>query len=87
MVNKHPNTTGLLNHASKKKRETQYRVNEVIQLMVKDGQKINFNSVSEKAQVSKAYLYREPLVRKTIEDLRQQQEGIHDFKNVKRRTS
>ncbi|MEC1980778.1 DUF6262 family protein [Bacillus cereus] len=87
MVNKHPNTTGLLNHASKKKRETQYRVNEVIQLMVKEGQKINFNSVSEKAQVSKAYLYREPLIRKTIEDLRQQQEGIHDFKNVKRRTS
>ncbi|AZR76995.1 DUF6262 family protein [Bacillus cereus] len=87
MVNKHPNTTGLLNHASKKKRETQYRVNEVIQLMVKEGQKINFNSVSEKAQVSKAYLYREPSIRKTIEDLRQQQEGIHDFKNVKRRTS
>ena len=38
MVNKHPNTMGLLNHASKKKK-TQYRVNEVIQLMIKDGQK------------------------------------------------
>lgn len=87
MVNKYPNTTGLLNHASKKKRETQYRVNEVIQLMIKGGQKINFNSVSEKALVSKAYLYREPLIRKTIEELRQQQEGINDFKKIKRRTS
>lgn len=51
--------------------------------MIKEGQKINFNSVSEKAQVSKAYLYREPLIRKTIEDLRQQQEGLHDLKTLK----
>ncbi|MGG0459414.1 DUF6262 family protein [Bacillus mycoides] len=87
MVNKHPNTTGLLNHASKKKKKTQCRVNEVIQLMIKEGQKINFNSVSEKALVSKAYLYREPLIRKMIEELRQQQEGIHDLKKVKRNTS
>ncbi|HHT7077468.1 TPA: DUF6262 family protein [Bacillus cereus] len=78
---------GLLNHASKKKKKTQYRVNEVIQLMIKDGQKINFNSVSEKALVSKAYLYREPLIRKRIEELRQQQEGIHDLKKIKRNTS
>lgn len=55
--------------------------------MIKEGQKINFNSVSEKARVSKAYLYREPLIRKTIENLRQQQEGIHDFKKIKRKTS
>ncbi|EOP89316.1 hypothetical protein IGM_02574 [Bacillus cereus HuB4-4] len=87
MGNKHPNTTGLLNYASKKKKKTQYRVNKVIQLMIKEGQKINFNSVSEKAQVSKAYLYREPLIRKTIEDLRQQQEGLYDLKTLKRNTS
>ncbi|HFJ9405527.1 Transposition regulatory protein TnpC [Bacillus sp. UMTAT18] len=62
-------------------------MNEVIQLMIKDGQKINFNSVSEKALVSKAYLYREPLIRKRIEELRQQQEGIHDLKKIKRNTS
>lgn len=60
---------------------------KVIQLMIKEGQKINFNSVSEKALVSKAYLYREPLIRKTIEDLRQQQEGLHDLKALKRNTS
>ncbi|MGF9769639.1 DUF6262 family protein [Bacillus albus] len=87
MVNKHPNTMGLLNYASKKKKKTQYRVTKVIQLMIKEGQKINFNSVSEKALVSKAYLYREPLIRKTIEDLRQQQEGLHDLKALKRNTS
>ncbi|MES5893552.1 DUF6262 family protein [Bacillus cereus group sp. RP43] len=57
-------------------------MNKVIQLMIKEGQKINFNSVSEKALVSKAYLYREPLIRKTIEELLQQQEGIHDFKKT-----
>lgn len=78
---------GLLNYASKKKKKTQYRVTKVIQLMIKEGQKINFNSVSEKALVSKAYLYREPLIRKTIEDLRQQQEGLHDLKALKRNTS
>ncbi|HDR7361282.1 MULTISPECIES: DUF6262 family protein [Bacillus cereus group] len=87
MGNKHPNTTGLLNYASKKKKRTQYRVNKVIQLMIKEGQRINFNSVSEKALVSKAYLYREPLIRKMIEELRQQQQGIHDLKKVKRNTS
>lgn len=87
MVNKHPNTTGLLNYASKKKKKTQYQVTKVIQLMIKEGQKVNFNSVSEKALFSKAYLYREPLIRKTIEDLRQQQGGLHDLKTLKRNTS
>lgn len=87
MVNKHPNTTGLLNYASKKKKKTQYQVTKVIQLMIKEGQKVNFNSLSEKALVSKAYLYREPLIRKTIEDLRQQQGGLHDLKTLKRNTS
>lgn len=53
--------------------------------MIKEGQKINFNSVSEKALVSKAYLYRDPLIIKTIEKLRQQQEGIYAFKKIKRR--
>ncbi|MEW4152482.1 DUF6262 family protein [Bacillus thuringiensis] len=87
MVNKHPNTTGLLNYASKKKQKTQHRVNKMIQVMIKDGQKINFNSVSEKALVSKAYLYRDPLIRKMIEELRQQQEGMYDLKKIKRNTS
>ncbi|WP_002146831.1 DUF6262 family protein [Bacillus cereus] len=64
--------------------KAQYRVNKIIQLMSKEGQKINFNSVSEKALVSKAYLYREPLIRKKIEELLQQQEGIHDFKKTKK---
>ncbi|OUB65145.1 transposase [Bacillus cereus] len=87
MVNKHPNKTGLLNYTSKKKKKTQYQVTKVIQLMIKEGQKVNFNSVSEKALVSKAYLYREPLIRKTIEDLRQQQGGLLDLKTLKRNTS
>ncbi|MEI4612526.1 DUF6262 family protein [Bacillus cereus] len=87
MVNKNPNTKGILNHAFEKKQKTQYRVNKAIQLMIKEGKKINFNSVSEKALVSKAYLYREPLIRKKIEGLRLQQEGIHDLKKVKRNTS
>lgn len=87
MVNKNPNTKGILNHASEKKQKTQYRVNKAIQLMIKEGKKINFNSVSEKALVSKAYLYREPLIRKKIEGLRRHQEGIHDLKKVKRNIS
>ncbi|KYZ68273.1 DUF6262 family protein [Bacillus sp. GZT] len=87
MVNKNPNTKGIVNHASEKKQKTQCRVNKAIQLMIKEGEKINFNAVSEKALVSKAYLYREPLIRKTIEELRQQQEGIHDLKRIKRNTS
>ncbi|MGD6783196.1 MULTISPECIES: hypothetical protein [Bacillus cereus group] len=34
--------------------------------MIKEGQKINFNSVSEKVRVSKAYLYREPLIQQAL---------------------
>lgn len=82
MVNKNPNTKGILDHAfeKKKKKKTQNRVDEAIEVMIKECKKINFNSVSEKALVSKAYLYRDPIIRKKIEELRQQQEGIHDMR-------
>ncbi|WIY62137.1 DUF6262 family protein [Bacillus arachidis] len=87
MANKTPNTKGLLNYASEKKKKTQKRVDEIIKMMIKERKKINFNSVSEKAIVSKAYLYRDPIIRKKIEELRQQQEGIHNLSKVKRNTS
>ncbi|OOQ91901.1 DUF6262 family protein [Bacillus cereus] len=87
MANKTPNTKGLLNYASEKKKKTQKRVDELIKIMIKERKKINFNSVSEKAIVSKAYLYRDPIIRKKIEELRQQQEGIHNLSKVKRNTS
>ncbi|PGF05950.1 transposase [Bacillus pseudomycoides] len=87
MVNKNPNTKGMLNYAFEKKKRTQNRVDEAIKVMIKECKKINFNSVSEKALVSKAYLYRDPIIRKKIEELRQQQEGIHDIKKMKKNTS
>ncbi|MEY8351676.1 DUF6262 family protein [Bacillus cereus] len=87
MANKTPNTKGLLNYASEKKKKTQKRVDEIIKMMIKERKKINFNSVSEKAIVSKGYLYRDPIIRKKIEELRQQQEGIHNLSKVKRNTS
>jgi predicted Zn-dependent protease len=78
------NTDGLINHAHHKSQKTAEKVDEVIQRLVKNKEKINFNSVSTESGVSKAYLYTHPDIRDRIETLRKQQEGLPSPKQVKR---
>jgi hypothetical protein len=78
------NTDGLVKHAHCKSQNTAQKVDEAIQHLVKNKEKVNFNSVSAESGVSKAYLYTHPDIRDRIETLRKQQEGLPSPKQVKR---
>jgi hypothetical protein len=78
------NTDGLVNNAHRKSEKTAEKVDEAIQILIKNKGKINFNSVSEESGVSKAYLYTHPDIRERIETLRKQQDGLPSPKQVKR---
>jgi predicted Zn-dependent protease len=78
------NTDGLISHAHLKSRNTAEKVDTAIQRLIKNKEKINFNSVSGESGVSKAYLYTHPDIRDRIETLRKQQEGLPSPKQVKR---
>ncbi len=78
------NTDGLVNHAHRKSQNTAQKVDEAIQCLIKNKEKVNFNSVSEESGVSKAYLYTHPDIRDRIETLRKQQEGLPSPKQIKR---
>jgi len=52
--------------------------------MIKQGEKINFNSVSAKAEVSKPFLYKYSDIRSRIEALRKQEEKLDSPNQVKR---
>ncbi len=82
--NRVPNTSGLKEHARKKKENTLVKVDNAIRQLLKSDEKINFNSVSMKSGVSKAYLYKQEDVRKRIESLREQQTGILPKKQQKK---
>ncbi len=85
MVSDHTrNTQGLKDYAVKRQKETAKKVDQAIQHLIKTKGKINFNSVSEQAGVSKAYLYGHPEIRERIETLRKQQAGLPSPKQVKR---
>ena len=85
MSNEHiRNTEGLKSFALKRQEITAEKVDAAIQKLIKDKGKINFNSVSEVAGVSKMYLYKNTQVRERIETLRKQQEGLPSPKLVKR---
>lgn len=78
------NTKGLKDYAVKRQKETAKKVDQAVQHLIKIKGKINFNSVSEQAGVSKAYLYDHPEIRGRIESLRKQQAGLPSPKQVKR---
>jgi predicted Zn-dependent protease len=78
------NTDGLIENAHRKSQNTARKVDEAIQRLIKNKEKINFNSVSTESGVSKAYLYTHPEIRERIETLRKQQEGLPSPKQVKR---
>jgi sulfite reductase beta subunit-like hemoprotein len=65
-----PNTSGLLAHAQRKSQETQQRVHQAIDQLLREQQTVNFNTVAKAANVTKSYLYAHQDVRERIEALR-----------------
>ncbi|RAN88013.1 transposase [Bacillus sp. SRB_28] len=70
-------------HASRKA-NTYQKIDEAIKRLIKANEKINFNSVSSEANVSKATLYNNKDFRSRIETLREQQSQVPTSKQVKR---
>ncbi|PID42046.1 MAG: transposase [Proteobacteria bacterium] len=67
------NTTGLASSAASKKESTLKKTQTAISELLKANDMINFNTVAEKAGVSKAWLYRETDIADRIKRLRDQQ--------------
>lgn len=72
-----PNTHGLLAYAQRKAEETQKRVHQAIDQILREHQTVNFNTVAKAAGVTKSYLYAHQDVRERIEALRAQQGQEH----------
>jgi len=87
MANNNPNIEGLLSHATEKKENAKAKVETAIKKMLKENININFNSVSNAANVSKTFLYKEQTIRDRIEYLRKQQEVLSSVKSFKRNVS
>ncbi|EJS05765.1 DUF6262 family protein [Bacillus mycoides] len=71
-------------HANRKA-NTYQKVDEAIKRLIKANEKINFNSVSFEANVSKATLYNNKDFRSRIETLREQQSQVPTPKQIKRK--
>ncbi|PDX97199.1 DUF6262 family protein [Bacillus pseudomycoides] len=69
---------------AKRKANTHKKVDKAIKRLIKANEKINFNSVSSEADVSKATLYNNKEFRSRIETLRNQQSQVPTPKQVKR---
>jgi len=70
------NTTGLTDHANRRKQETHQRVDQAITLLVRENKLINFNAVARAAGVTKSYLYAQADLRERIEALRKPQNSV-----------
>lgn len=84
MANKNPNMGPLLKSIEDKKQKSFQKVEDTIKVMIKQKQKINFNSVAEKSGVSKSFLYKYSDIRSRIETLRKQEDGLETPKQIKR---
>lgn len=71
------NTEGLAKAAKQRRVDTIKRVNTVLEIFLKAGNAINFNSISKAAKVGKVWLYNEESIRKKIEELRQKTKTIN----------
>jgi hypothetical protein len=87
MANKSPNFKGLLIHAKNKTDSAITKVEDTLKSLIKTQKRINFNSVSEEAGISKGFLYKNTELRQRIELLRKQQLGLSSPKQVKRNMS
>ncbi|MCR6847335.1 DUF6262 family protein [Bacillus sp. IBL03825] len=82
-TNNYKNTEGIKNYAKLKSELTLSKVDQAIQILIKNKEKINFNSVSITAGVSKSYLYNHLDIRERIDKLREQQKRLPSPKQVK----
>ncbi|WML24424.1 DUF6262 family protein [Neobacillus sp. OS1-33] len=78
------NTEAVVAYAKKKKEETVDKVEQTIKQLIQQNEKINFNTVTIAAGVSKSYLYNQTELRERIETLRQQQREVASPKNIKK---
>ncbi|HHK5536737.1 TPA: DUF6262 family protein [Bacillus mobilis] len=83
-TNNYKNTKGIKDFSKLKSELTLTKVNQAIQILIKNKEKINFNSVSTTAGVSKSYLYNHLDIRERINKLREQQQGLPSPRQVKR---
>uniref|UniRef100_B8HWN6 Transposase n=1 Tax=Cyanothece sp. (strain PCC 7425 / ATCC 29141) TaxID=395961 RepID=B8HWN6_CYAP4 len=67
------NTEGIKLAAQRKREETFTRTDEAIKQLIRDRKPINFESVAEAANVTRAWIYKQPELRQRIETLRSQQ--------------
>lgn len=81
------NTEAVVAYAKKKKEETVEKVEQAIKQLVQQNEKINFNTVTMAAGVSKSYLYNQTELRERIETLRQQQSEVTSPKKIKKNMS
>jgi hypothetical protein len=78
------NTEAVVEYAKMKKEETAKKVEQAIRQLIKQNERINFNTVTAAAGVSKSYLYNQPELRKQIETLRLNQREIEPQKAIKK---
>ena len=71
-MSEYDRSTHLKKIHAKRKANTYQKVDEAIKRLIKANEKINFNSVSSEANVSKATLYNNKDFRSRIETLREQ---------------
>lgn len=79
------NVEGLRQNALKKRQEALDKVEQGIRQLLKEGKPVNFNTVAQAADVSKAFLYKEPEIKERIEQLRRQ--GGKKKPEIKQRAS
>jgi len=84
MANNYPNTEPLLRSIKDRTQKAKQKVESTIREMIKQKEKINFNSVSAKSGVSKPFLYKYSEIRSRIETLRRQEEKLDSPNQVKR---
>lgn len=75
MMKHQRNTNGLKGHAQQKRDLAVKKTEEGLRKLLKEGRAINFESVAEAAEVSRAWLYNQPEIRARIEHLRSQQQS------------
>lgn len=80
-------TDAIVALAKKKRKETVQKVEQAIRQLIKENGRINFNTVSCSAGVSKSYLYNHSDLRERIQTLRKQQQQAVSPKSVKRKMS
>ncbi|MET3657045.1 hypothetical protein ABIC55_002132 [Sporosarcina psychrophila] len=64
------NTTAIIQLSKEKSEKTRIKVENTISEMTLKKEKINFNSVAQKANVSKSWLYKQKDIRTRVETLR-----------------